>query len=171
MRTLRLSALAAALTLSGAALTACGSVDENLVETLVKNSDSSVKDVDIDGDTISVETDEGTLSMGQGTKIPDEFPSDVPLPAADYSVLTSSVTNGDIGMMLIAPDLDVAEESERIRAGLEGAGWTIGEKSEMNSGDSSMYVLTATKGSQEVGVTLLRNGDEDGSVMYNVSQE
>lgn len=169
MRTRRLSTLAVVLTFSATALTACGSAEEKVAEALVKNSDSSVKDVDIDGDGVSIETDEGKMQFGQGTKVPDEFPSDVPLPEADHTILSASVTNGDVGMMVSVPDLDVSEESARILAALEGAGWTVGDKSEMSSGTSRMYVLTAEKDGLEVGITLVRDGDEDGSMMYAVS--
>ena len=171
MRTRRLSVLAVVLTVSISVLTACGSVEEKAVEAIVKNSDSSVKDVDIDGDGVSIETDEGKMQFGDGAKVPEEFPSDLPLPAADHTVLSASVMNGDIGLMLSVPELDVAEESARILAALEDAGWTIGDKSEMSSGETKMYILTADKDGLEAGVTLVRDGDEDGSMMYSVSSK
>lgn len=169
LRARRLPALVAVLALGVAPLAACGqSAEKKAVEALIKNSDDSVKSVDIDGDAFSIETDEGTFSMGEGAAVPDEFPSDVPMPAVDHTVVTASVSGGRVTLMLSAPDLDVTAEAARLLSGLESAGWTIGDKTEMNTADTKMYALSATKGTQELGINLVREAGDDGSLIYSV---
>lgn len=166
LRTRRLPALAAALALTLAPLAACGG--DSATEAILKNSDESIKDVDIDGDSATIETDDGKMSIGGDTEVPDEFPSDVPLPEADHNVGMSTVTSKGVSFSLTVPDLDVASETARMVPELEGAGWEV-EKTEMNSGSSRMTVLVGNKEDLQLNLTLMRDGDEDGVAMYGVT--
>lgn len=171
LRTRRVPALVAVLALTLTPLAACGkSAEERAVEALVKNSDESIKGVDIDGDSFTMKTDDGELSMGEKTTVPDAFPSDVPLPEADYTVTMSTVSGDSVTLMLAIPALDVTAETARTVAALESAGWGEVDKSEINSGTSQMTILGATKGDQRLSLTLTRDGDDDGAAMYTVAE-
>lgn len=165
LRTRRLPALAAALALTFAPLAACG---DSATEAILKNADDSIKDVNIDGDSATFETDDGRMSIGGDTQVPDELPSDVPLPEADHTVGISTVTSQSVNFSLTIPDLDVAAETARMVPELEGAGWEV-EKTEIGSDRSRMTVLVGKKEGQELSLTLMRDGDDDGVAMYGVT--
>ena len=59
----------------------------NPVEAMIKGAieDQTGVKVDQDGDSFTVETEEGTAEFSAGTEVPDTFPAGVPLPQADPS--------------------------------------------------------------------------------------
>lgn len=80
----------------GLVVTACSSAGEELSEQILESA-SGVEDVEIDEDTgqVSVETDEGSFSIGGG-----EVPSDFPFPfPAGYEV--ASVFEADTGSSVV----------------------------------------------------------------------
>lgn len=70
--------------------TACGAANEELAEQIIERSGGGEADVDLDLDTgqVSVETDEGSFSVGGG-EIPDGFPVPFPDGGSVQSVFTS----------------------------------------------------------------------------------
>lgn len=80
------ASLLAAVLLVGSS--GCSSITDRAVEKIVKRELGGYVDFDGDDDSVRVETDEGLFTSG--TTIPEDWPSDVPIPP-DLEVSGSSV--------------------------------------------------------------------------------
>lgn len=62
-------------------LVACGGSDENSIEQAIEEASGGNADVEIGEDgNIEVSTSDGSYSVGESADVPDNFPSEVPLP-------------------------------------------------------------------------------------------
>lgn len=84
------ASLLAAVLLVGSS--GCSSITDRAVEKIVKRELGEYVDFDGDDDSVRVETDEGLFTSG--TTIPEDWPSDVPIPP-DLEVSGSSVVRAD----------------------------------------------------------------------------
>jgi hypothetical protein len=118
---------------------------DELAEKLAEAGSGGDADVDIDSESgqVDVQTEDGDMSFGEGTELPDDFPSDVPLPA-DYE-LTSSMSNSSAGSegWTISGSLTGATDStfEDLVGEFTSAGWT--ETSKTTSASEGGMASTA----------------------------
>lgn len=92
--------------------TACGGGDatDEAVEAGIEEALGSNADVEIDGDgAVKIETDEGSYSAGGSAEIPDDFPSDVPLPDGSAR-LQATYADADGWMLTFGAD-DMTDEA------------------------------------------------------------
>lgn len=145
---MRTRALAAAFVLvaSAGSLTACGD------STSVTTKDTKVK---VDKNKVTVQTSEGTATIGQG--LPDGFPKgDVPL-------LGEKVVNGVKGAdggpflwsVVMTSARPVDDLSKQVTHDFGAAGYTAARANEL--GDVSIHEFT--NATYDVGVTIARTGD------------
>ncbi len=167
---MRALSAAAVLTLA-LTLSACGGDDEGgtkLAEKVLESQDG-VKDVDIDDDSYTVETDEGTISAGSGTEIPDGFPEDVPLPSSDYTIASAVEQGEEIALMLTATDgFDFDAEKASMESELTDAGYSIDEQSRTSASGMEMFSIIASADGLQVSITAVGDGEEI-NLMYAVS--
>jgi hypothetical protein len=130
---------------------ACGGSDQDaadqaadeLAEQLAESGSGGEADVDIDSESgqVDVQTEDGDMSFGEGTELPDDFPSDIPLPA-DYELTSamSTSTSGSEGWTIGGnlPNADGATFDDLV-AEFTSAGWTEMSKttSETEGGTAS----------------------------------
>jgi len=118
----------------------------------VSTKDAKVK---VDDDKVTVETSEGTASVGRG--LPDGFPEDA-IPLADEKVV-NGVKGTDGGpfawSVVMTSERAVGDLSGEITKDFAGAGYKSDQSSEL--GDVSVHQFS--NGTYEVGVTVARTGD------------
>lgn len=131
-RTLLLASVAAL------GLTACGSAEEAVTERILEEAAGEGVDVELgeDGEVVSIETDEGSMEVGTGGELPEEWPDGVPT-FEDGSITGNQVftSNGEtIISVSYATDLDPKSAIDALKADLEGAGFSIVTSSDMTDG-------------------------------------
>jgi hypothetical protein len=161
-----IAALALALVLS-----ACGNSEDKAAETLAEkaleaNSGQDVDvDIDSDGDsqTVTIQTEEGTIkqSSGENVALPEDFPTDVALPA-DYKVMSVMTMGPVMSVVMEVPEAPSSVFSE-IKSGQATQGWK--ETLSMQGADGSM--LGFEKGDRSLLVNLGKS--EAGGTMLSLS--
>ncbi len=161
-----LAALALALTL---ALGACGKAQDKAAEALAEKAleASTGQKVDIDvgenGQTMTVQTEQGTLthSSGENVPMPADFPADVVLPD-DYAVM-SVMTMGPASSVVMRSRDSIAGLYAHFQQGQAGEGWK--ETLSMQGADGSML------GFEKDGRSLLVNlgHDDEGGTTISLS--
>lgn len=169
--TLRVSAVAAAAVL---ALTGCGNAVEGLaegaVERALENELGESADVEIGEDSYTVDTEEGSTTIGAGS-VPEDFPSDIPLVEGEVSFSQRLDTaDGMAWTVLITTPADPATVTEEIRSDLESNGFSVDEASEFSSGEGAGGTVLAQKGDLEAFILIAGEGAET-AVTYTVNQQ
>ena len=97
---------------------------------------------------MKIETDEGSLSVGQG--LPEDFPSDeVPLPEGE--VLSGMSMSGEGWSVSLAVDGAAGDVVSQVSAMLESAGY----KTEATTQTGAMTILTATNATYAVTAAVM----------------
>jgi hypothetical protein len=96
--------LAVGLMAGALVLTACASASETLTEKALEQIDGvDGVDIDVNSGEVSLETDEGKITIGGG-EIPDDF--GIPLPGGDYEVLSVFSSDESSSVSLAYPGAD-----------------------------------------------------------------
>lgn len=138
---------------------------------------------DKDGTTVNVDTNSGngtynatdnkgnTVTVGAGAKLPDNFPSIVPVYAG--GTIVTSATSQDSGKTAYTVSMTTKDSYDTVAAyykkALAANGWKIDQSMDM-SAQYSMY--SAANGTQEL--TVMVQGDEKGgdtTVMLSTSEK
>lgn len=153
-------------------LGACGGDGDSVS---VERDGTSVE-VDKDGGSVKVESDDGDseVSVGEGAKIPDDFPSDVPLPdGGKVGLAGQNEADGKQSFHVtytVDPD-DVDDVFSDYRDALENAGFDLGDSANIEGSGGSFASLQATgKGWQVTAVKLGSSGSEDGGISITVTE-
>lgn len=120
--------------------------------------------VNVDSNTVQISTKEGAMSFGEGTKLPDNWPDDVPV----YKglKLVSSVASGD-GFSIQGTTPDAQDKvAAYYKEQAEKGGWT--EDTTMTQ--AQMVMLSYTKENRGLNV-MISGEDSETSVSINVSNE
>ena len=101
---------------------------DQLAEQIAESGAGDDADVDIDSETgqVDVSTEDGDMSFGEGTELPEDFPADIPLPQ-DYELTSAMSTDtGDATGWTISGELPDADDStfDDLVAEFTSAGWT-----------------------------------------------
>lgn len=184
IRRARTAALAGALLFTTAG---CGKIAEKASEKIVEKgieAGTGAK-VDIDGKTggLSVETDEGSLtfdgdeggfrmetedgSYRAGTEMPDDWPSDIPLPPGFEVISGHETRDGDNETVSVTGSADGTPD-DLMSIYTDGlSGWSEANRSSM--GDDSFQQLSTTweKGDRTLMVMILSDAEEGTRVMVN----
>lgn len=163
---------AAAVLALSLSLTACGGDDKSSTDKAAEKlieSQEGVNEAEVDEDGYKVETDEGTISAGKGTEFPDGFPSDVPLPSAEYEVLSAVEQEGEFAVMLtITGEFDFDAEKADMESALTDAGYEIIQQARGNSEGVESFSIIAQGNDQQVAITAAGEFGEV-TAMYTVS--
>lgn len=155
--------------------TACSSVAENIseraAEEILEQAAGGEVDIDLDedGGTVSVNTDDGSFSIGTD-ELPDAFPASAPLPA-DYTVLSSmSGDSSDDGQTVVvtvsAGDASFEDLVARLDAELAANGWDVTERSDLRANGFEQIVWMVTSASWSGQITVGPGGNGE---TFNVS--
>ena len=137
----------------------CGSENavEDAMEQQIEEETGGDANVDIDGDAVRIETDDGTFETGSAS-LPENWPEDVsvyPEGKVTYSAVMNPST-GDSGMAFVITTNDSVEDvTDYYKDQLPADGWTM--EAAMEAG--TMVVLGGSKGERKV--SLMITGSED----------
>lgn len=146
-------AATAALVLGG-----CSSDEKQAEDAIEEAAEDAGEDVevDVDGDDITIENSEGTVTMGGD--LPEGFPED-DIPLVDGTVIMGIGATGQGYQITIQVDSDVADAVDEASGLLEDAGFTLDESG--SYGD----LETATLSSDAYGVVLSGASAEEGATL------
>lgn len=131
------------------ALGGCAKISDKIGEEVGEKIVGSATgtDVEVDGDEVTIQTDEGdvTLNSTEG-ELPEDFPSDFPKYDDAKVDSTSSWASGeDVTFYVNLTSKDAAKDVyDWYKSELQGKGWTISGDTFM-TGDSDGGLLSATK--------------------------
>ncbi|QGG96815.1 hypothetical protein [Actinomarinicola tropica] len=172
VRHLTIAGAAGAMLLAGACGEAAERVGENALEAAIESESGADVDLNLDDDgAISVETEDGSFSMGQ-TEIPDDWPSDVPLPP-DLETQTvsqqSDATSGEATTLVMGTTgLEPAQVAELYADALSGWDETVNSTT---SADGSTTVNIGFERPDRDSVVVMATNDGTGTfvtVMYGI---
>ncbi|MRS11891.1 MAG: hypothetical protein EG823_02315 [Actinobacteria bacterium] len=139
-------------------LVGCKSIEEKIGEKVGEEIAGGIVggDVDVDDDSVTIETDDGTVTMqGDATEIPEDFPGEFPLPDEfEVDSATSMKTDVDSSFYvnLFSPE-SVKDIYEWYKAEFTDGGWEI-TSDVLMSGDGDSGMLAVKKDTMEGTVSL-----------------
>jgi hypothetical protein len=150
-------------------LAGCGrSTNEAIIEKQIEEATGSDADVDISGDSfkISQKTEDGefSVSSGEGTEIPEDFPDDVLIYRPSSVKMSMNVPEGQ-SLTLISGD-DSKKILETYKREMTAKGWS--EQASMNMG--SQLMLTYKKEDRIANVTIAPS-DGESQIMLIVGKD
>lgn len=135
-----------------------GSADEEAVERKIEAETGGETEVDLSGGTMEItgETDEGeySLTAGEETKIPDDFPGDVFIYRPSKTVMSMKVPEGH-SLTLTTKD-DQSKVVDAYKSEMKKNGWS--QEGSMNMGDHMMLVYK--KGERMANVSVIPADDK-----------
>lgn len=143
---------------------------ENVTERLLEQASNGEYDVSIDNDgTYSITSDEGesvSVTSGDATKIPDNWPSSVPIPSGanvEYAAVINGQANEAVSTVTYTTQESMQTIADLYKNELADNGWTI--EAQVSTGDG--FVVTATRGEDATSV-YIANSDGQTSVTISV---
>lgn len=141
------------LLLSLALVTGCGKKSTN-----IETKDGKVKiETESGGEKVKVKTEEGEAEFGTGTKIPDNWPSDIPIYPGS-SVMGSVDISGEAGEKSINVILTTTDPVDKVKAyyskELKANDWEIMESADFTTGEGSFGGFSVNKGGRNGTVTF-----------------
>jgi hypothetical protein len=148
---------------------ASGDNAEKLTEDIISSSTGNSVDINTDDGTFKIETDEGSISVGE-QKIPEDFPSVVVL--FDNQKVTGVVTNTQDGSSFWSVNAETNDSADTVNAFVvskyEENSWTTASKSTFNSATT----YTFEKDDLQTIVTVTSNPEPaTTNITYYVSKE
>ena len=135
-----------------------GSPDEAVIEKQIEQATGSDVDVDISGDSyeISGKTEEGefSLSSGEETEIPTDFPDDVLIYSPSSVSMTINMPEGQSLTLTTSDDSKKVEEAYKREMATKG--WA--EEASINMGTQTM--LAYKKDDRIANITIVPSDDE-----------
>jgi hypothetical protein len=126
-----LTALAVTFLAAGSLLVGCGQIAESATEQLLEQAGGGSMDIDIEGDNMTVQGEDGAMSMGGDLALPDNWPAEVPAFTDGSLVFVSVDTNAGSATGTWNTDLAVDDALASIRGAAEGAGYAVESESQI----------------------------------------
>jgi len=153
---LKKSSLIVAILFFALFISGCGT--KSLVENQIEKNLGDDTKVDLNDESISIQTKEGSLQVGGTINLPEGFPSDVYI--IEGQILSAMQNFGSAGyQVIISTSKSIAETQILYSEKLKSEGWDI--QNIMNLGAGS--ILSAVKDKRTLSVSI-GNGDEAGVV-------
>jgi len=121
---------------------------ENKAENAIEDATGGSADVDVDNNTIKVETDEGTMEIGENVSLPSDFPSDVYV--ADGDILAASKTADNAYSATVETSKSVSEMQTKYETEFADEGWDVNTTLAF----AGMVTLGGEKGNRMVTVSI-----------------
>lgn len=148
--------------------TGCGqSVAEKMMEKNLENAMGGDAEVDMDGDNIKIETEEGvSLEVGEGVSLPADFPEDIFVVEGEIVSVMKNVMGAGISVSVLS-DKTMTEVKTMYEEKVVEDGWTM--TANMSMGE--MEMLVATKESRTLNISIGMEEDENKTaVVLNVME-
>jgi hypothetical protein len=139
----------------------CKKAQDAAMETAIERATGSKVDVDKDGETMTIKTEQGELTVataedGGSVALPASFPKDVYLPAEKK--LASAMDMGGMQMINMTTPQELANVSADIESSMQDQGW----KREMAMQADGSNTLMYSKDKRQVVYQMLK-ADEGGT--------
>lgn len=139
--------LLAALIVGVFALPGCKRAGEAIAEKAIEQASGDKVDIDQDGETVSIKTDQGEMTVataqdGGSVALPADFPTDVFLP--EQRTVSSAMDMGGMKAVNIATRTTMAQVSADVEKTMQAQGWKR-EMSMQSSADSSTLIYSKDK--------------------------
>ena len=139
----------------------CKKAQDAAVETAIERATGSKVDVDKDGNTMTIKTEQGDLRIataedGGSVAMPANFPKDVFLPAEN--TLASAMDMGGMQMLNMTTPQELAAVSADIEKSMQDQGWKREMAMQAGGGNTLMY----SKDKRQVVYQMLK-ADEGGT--------
>lgn len=139
--------------------TGCGkTVSEKAAEKSLENSFGQDADVDIDDDTVTVETDAGTWQAGEDVSLPNNWPDDIYV--ADGQITSATANDNGFGLTIMS-DQSVSNIKTKYQQELADAGWNINMTMDMGEG----AILGADKEDRTLSISIGNDDDEQTTIV------
>jgi len=146
-------------------------IAEEAIEKAIESDSGENVDIDFDDGEMTIESDDGEVSIGMGSDLPDNFPDNVPV-YPDMEIISSwSVTEDDKdsysinGLTEDAGDDVFAWYKESL------SGWEIENEFSASGDDMKTSSLSAKSGGLVVVIMVVETEDEGTSIMLSVTEE
>lgn len=148
-------------------LGACSLGEKAAEETLEVSTGGDV-DIDSDGDSFTIETDEGSMTYGEGSEVPDDFPSDMPI--YEPSEVTSSSTAEANGKKSFSLTFDSTGDYTKIvdyyKKELPNNGWKVNSTTSGGSDSSKSALISGSMGEKKS--VIITVAEEDGEASFSI---
>lgn len=146
--------LAAGALAAGTLLAGCGQIAESATEQLLEQAGGGSMDIDLEGDNVTIQGEDGAMSMGGDLALPENWPAEVPT-FADGSLVFVSV-DGAAGSATGTWNTDMAvdDAAATVRAAVEGAGYAVESESQVEG----LRSFSATGNGYRVDVNVASDG-------------
>ncbi len=139
--------------------------EENIEKSI--ESEGGEADVDISEDQVSIKTDEGEMTIGQGAELPEGFPEAVPVYPMEISSSWKSVEDGKDTFSVSGLTAD-SEEAVFNWYKSELGGWNIENEFSSQSDGENFYSISANNGTYNL-ILLITESDEGTIVSITVT--
>ncbi|MFH1367176.1 MAG: hypothetical protein ABIH38_04295 [Patescibacteria group bacterium] len=147
---------------AGLLLTGCG--EKKVAENILEKATNGAADVDVSGDTITVNTNAGSWTAGDSVSLPSGFPSDVYVIDGTVKVATT-IKENESYMVSLETTKSVAEAKAAYERELAADGWTIN----INMTISESVSLGGEKDNRTVSVIIAKTDDSKTQVSISTA--
>lgn len=159
-------ALATAVLAAGTLLAGCGQITESATEQLIEQAAGGSVNVDLEGDGLTVEGEDGAMSMGEDLALPDNWPGEVPTFADGSLVFVSVDATAGSATGTWNTDMTVDDAAASVRSAVEGAGYTIESESQVEG----LRSFGATGNGYRVDVNVASDGTATTVLIFATKQ-
>jgi len=120
-----------------------------------ENGDVVSGNVDVDGDGVTVESEDGSFSSGSGSELPDTWPGAVPEPDGLAVLSSSTMSDGDTDGFVVIGNVG-ADFLDEYTSALQAAGFELESEFSAEAMDERGY----TNGTWNVGIAVFETGND-----------
>jgi hypothetical protein len=145
-------------------LTSCGNAEDKAAENLAEELAGGDVDIDVDGENVTIEGEDGDTSYSSSNELPEDFPESVAL--IDGTLMNSTKVEADgttNWSVIIGADSDSEQSGADAIAQLVEAGFT--EVSNSTFSDDNGTIVSATY--EDATYTIMLGAVEDTSGDYS----
>jgi len=136
-------------------ISACGkkTITEKAIEKTIEESMGGQANVNLDDESVTIETEEGMMQVGSNTELPADWPEDIYI--IDGNITSASSHANGIFNVSIETDQSTSDVQAKYEEELKKAGWTM----TMTFVVEGNVMLGAKKDDRSVSITI---GDDEG---------
>ena len=139
-------------------------IAEKMAEEIIERSSGGDVDIDYSDNSMSFETEQGTINMGITEEWPDKIPLSVPKFSSGKIVSATETDTGNALNVFVVIEEITSGDFDKYKSDVEGAGWTITTSSKMDND----FVFIATKEKASIMASFSRDEGDlfSGGIRY-----
>ncbi len=146
-------------------------VAEEIIEKAIESEGGENVDIDLDDGEMTIESDDGEVSISMGADLPDNFPDNVPV-YPDMEIISSwAVTEDDEDSYSISGLTDDAGDDVFAWYKSKLSGWDIENEFTASGDDVKTSSLSAKSGGLEMFLMVIESEEEGTIINLSVTEE